>query len=71
MKIVKKAKKTQSLLSLHLSYIPMEDPLVSYILKKLEARDQRSQIESNHLYHKMNESLDWKEKYELVKRIKI
>lgn len=51
MKIIKKAKKTQSLLSLHLSYIPMEDSLVKYIVKKLEARDERSDIESNHLYH--------------------
>ena len=49
----------------------MDDDLVKYILDKLEARDERAEIDSNHLYHQMNESLDWKEKYELVKRIKI
>jgi hypothetical protein len=65
-KMIKKAKKAQSLLSLHLSHTSIDDHLTQYILDKLLAVDHRSTASLSRLYPRMNERLDWKEKYELV-----
>lgn len=72
-KIVKKAKKAQSLVSLHLNHTPCiqrNENLLDYIVKKLDAKNliknQDGQLSAPPVKHRF----DWRDKYEMVLRTK-